>query len=549
MLRSMKKLSGYHVAATDGPVGHVQDFYFDDRLWKVRYLVVDTDTWLPNRRVLLAPIALGRPAWERREFPVLLTRDQVKNSPESGAHPPVSLQHQLALHRYYAWPLYWGSYDLAGPAGMGLPSIPSQPPSENPPADEGDPHLQSVKEVSGYHVEARDGGIGHVDDFIVDDQNWEFRYVVVETRNWLPGGKRVLLSPEWIERVEWPDEKIYVELTREGVRHSPEFRPEELIDREYERELYRHHGRQPYWEERAEPPQPAAATPAARPASKQISESQTATEIPSTERPGGGGDMLHPITLILGRELQARDGPAGKIEDLYFDERGWKIRYLLANAGNWANNRRFLVSAAVIGPGSWDRENRTVSVPLTRDELRGSPDFGNDMPRRGQERELHQYYGWPYYWAEETGFMGGRLPLPASAGAFPAATPERPAATSARGSDTPKGESDLRSIRNAMGFHLQASDGAIGHIDNFIFADDWTVRYAQIDTSNLPGGKSVLLASEWIRRIDWKDKKVFVDIDRKTIRNSPEYHPDKLNRDFESRLYEYHRRPGYWRAA
>lgn len=222
---------------------------------------------------------------------------------------------------------------------------------------------------------------------------------------------------------------------------------------------------------------------------------------------------MHPITMILGRELLAADGAAGKVEDVYFSEGDWKIRYLVVSAGSWANKRRFLISPSAITPGGWKADKKMLPARLTKDQLRGSPDLGDDVPRREQEKQLHDYYNWAYYWSET-------------------------------------GPAGLHSLRRAIGYHLQARDGEIGHVENFIFDEhDWTVRYAQVDTSNLPGGKRVLLAAAWLTGISWDRKKVQVDIGREIIRGSPEYHPDELNRDYEARLYDYHRRPGYWRAA
>ena len=75
------------------------------------------------------------------------------------------------------------------------------------------------KAVTGYHIEATDGEIGHVDGFVVDDEAWAIRYIEVATRNWWPG-KKVLVSPAWIERVSWPDSKVYAGLSREAIKSA-----------------------------------------------------------------------------------------------------------------------------------------------------------------------------------------------------------------------------------------------------------------------------------------------------------------------------------------
>jgi hypothetical protein len=111
----------------------------------------------------------------------------------------------------------------------------------------GDSRLRSARDVMGYYIEATDGDIGHVDDFLIDDSEWAIRYMIVDTRNWWPG-KKVLISPEWISQVSWPDSRVYVDLTREGVKTAPEYDPSRPVEREYETRLYRHHDRPSYWE-------------------------------------------------------------------------------------------------------------------------------------------------------------------------------------------------------------------------------------------------------------------------------------------------------------
>jgi hypothetical protein len=110
----------------------------------------------------------------------------------------------------------------------------------------GDPHLRGMGEVKDYHIQATDGEIGHLEDFIIDDQNWVIRYMVVDTRNWWPG-KKVLISPQWIDRVSWEESKVYAELSRQAIKSSPEYKDRLPITTEYESELYDHYGKTTYW--------------------------------------------------------------------------------------------------------------------------------------------------------------------------------------------------------------------------------------------------------------------------------------------------------------
>jgi sporulation protein YlmC with PRC-barrel domain len=109
-----------------------------------------------------------------------------------------------------------------------------------------DPHLRSTHNVSGYHIQAQDGEIGHVEDFIIDDETWAIRYLVINTQNWLPG-KKVLISPKWIERISWGESKVFVNLPREIIKLSPEYTEKSLITRDYETELHRYYNRKVYW--------------------------------------------------------------------------------------------------------------------------------------------------------------------------------------------------------------------------------------------------------------------------------------------------------------
>jgi hypothetical protein len=240
MLRSTNDLKGYRMRALDDHIGSASDLYFDDQSWAVRYLVVDTGKWLPGRLVLISPIALGQPDWKAQDIPVSLTRKQIEGSPGIQKDEPVTSQKQTALYDYYRWPTFW-PHGLEPPILYG-PADTKEPETQS----EGNPHLRSANEVTGYHIEARDGSIGHVEDLIIDDDAWEIRYIIVDTRNWLPG-KKVIVAPQWIEQVVWAQAKVHVNLTKEAVEHAPEYDPSQPVNREYEVRLYDYYGRPHYW--------------------------------------------------------------------------------------------------------------------------------------------------------------------------------------------------------------------------------------------------------------------------------------------------------------
>lgn len=250
MLRMANDLMGYLIRATDGEIGGVQDFLFDDREWTVRYIVVDTGTWLPGRRVLIAPEAFGEPRWFEREIPVGLTKQQVKDSPDVDTRRPVSRQHEAEVRRYYGWQPYW-----AVPAGGFITgaATPVMPPPTEPtersetagdaaPIAEERPHLRSMREVTGYGIAANDGDIGHIEDFVLDAERWRVVHAVVDTRRWLPG-KHVVLALDWIADIDWQDKKVHVDLPRSRIEGAPEFDGTQPVNEEYARVLYDYYGR------------------------------------------------------------------------------------------------------------------------------------------------------------------------------------------------------------------------------------------------------------------------------------------------------------------
>lgn len=252
MLRSLNEIKGYAMAAKDGDIGRCSDFLFDDRMWVIRYMVGDTRKWLPGRKVLLSPILLGEPDWQARRFPVNLNQDEIKRAPALEEDAPVSRQYEVEYFRHYKIPFYWvsdaawGAYLTPAAARAAAAGDEDREGEEFNP-HEGDPHLRSVNEVLNYVVEAADGVVGRVSDFIVDDVPWILRYLVFDTGTWLRG-RRVLVAPDWVTNVDWPQGRLYVSLTKEAVENSPEYDPSQPVNREYEARLYDFHGRPQYWE-------------------------------------------------------------------------------------------------------------------------------------------------------------------------------------------------------------------------------------------------------------------------------------------------------------
>jgi hypothetical protein len=267
MLRRATELIDYKLGAIDGEIGKVIEFYFDDHSWTIRYLVAETGGWLSLRQVLISPYALGPAKEDARVIPVDLTREQIEKSPSFNSDRPVSRQYERNYYSYYGWPGYW-----VGPYEWGLSPYPMRgrrdwseadrqaaddsygpgrahgldESSEARRATDEDPDLRSTADVTGRDIQAEDGEIGHVGDFVIDDETWAIRYLIVDTRNWWPG-KKVLISTRWIERISWAESKVFVNLTRDAIKRAPEYTERTLITRDHEIKLHRHYDREGYW--------------------------------------------------------------------------------------------------------------------------------------------------------------------------------------------------------------------------------------------------------------------------------------------------------------
>ena len=246
MLDRAETLQGYKLESLDGEIGGINEFYFDDQHWAVRYLVAETGNWLVGRQVLISPYALMLAVMnEEHHIAIDLTRKQIEESPSLDTDKPVSRQFEEAYYEYFGWPEYWGGPNMWG----AYPNIVRDREKwRNAVRGEKawDPHLRSSRELTGYDIQATDGEIGHVEDFVIDDETWAIRYLIVDTENFWPG-KKVLISPRWIERASWEEKKVFINLSREAIEHSPEYSEESLITREYEMGLHKHYNRQGYW--------------------------------------------------------------------------------------------------------------------------------------------------------------------------------------------------------------------------------------------------------------------------------------------------------------
>jgi sporulation protein YlmC with PRC-barrel domain len=241
MIKSLKELSGYKIVALDGEVGTVEDFFFDANEWTVRYLVVLAGSWLNRRHLLFSPASIGASEDQEDSLKINLNTERIEGSPPVDLERPISREKETELHEYYDWPLYWTNF---GPPSYPLVEMITEMRDKTGREESAQTagYLHSLEEVDSYNLEARDGSIGRIQDFLVDKTNWKIQYLVIETSAWLPG-RKVIIAPSWIEEIAWDEKTVRIDLTRETIRNSPEYDPETPLDLEYEEKLYSHYQR------------------------------------------------------------------------------------------------------------------------------------------------------------------------------------------------------------------------------------------------------------------------------------------------------------------
>jgi uncharacterized protein YrrD len=234
MEHNINNLLRYTMEATDGLIGDVKEFYFDDKTWHIRYLIVKTGGWLSGREVLISPVALLKEKWRNGLFPVNLTKKQISSSPDIDTDKPVARQQEIELYSHYQWESYWGSCFFGGGSmGVSMPfpvvdrKVLIEADKNHKHADD-DIHLRSTAIVTGYHIHATDEEIGHVNDFIIDDKTWQIKFIIVDTHNWF-GGKKVMVPVHLIKKIEWSDSMVFLDISMAAIEKCKLFAEEDFI--------------------------------------------------------------------------------------------------------------------------------------------------------------------------------------------------------------------------------------------------------------------------------------------------------------------------------
>ncbi len=232
MLISINQFKDFSIKAVDHNMGSPEGLYFDDTTWMIRYILLNTGNWLIERKVLLSPHSIENFDIKKHIINFKLTEDQIENGPSVEENRPVSRQHEIELSDYYNWPPYWLSPD----AGFMMPPV-VQPPvlagnfkeKKKHLKNEGwEPHLRSSREVTGYTIHAKDDSIGHIEDFLFDINTWYLKYIVIDTRNIFPGGKKVLVDILKTKYFKWSFSEAKLNVNKDYILNLPEFNPEDL---------------------------------------------------------------------------------------------------------------------------------------------------------------------------------------------------------------------------------------------------------------------------------------------------------------------------------
>lgn len=259
MLRKLKNLEGFSIHGRDADLGKAKDFYFDQHRFVLRYIVVDTGGWLKHEQTLISTDAFEKINYENKEILVDLSTEELEEGPGIDKNKPVSKVMEEKVVKHFDWPLYWTApHPSDGPAIQAGNAMREKlfkfdeltDEEKQAEEEEIESNLRSLNEIRGYHIQAQDKEFGHLEDLFVDEENWMIRYLLIDTRNILPG-KDVLIAPEWIRNISWNKEKIYVNKTKEEIKNAPEYKEEKsdyLVDREYEEDLYNHYNEIKYWQ-------------------------------------------------------------------------------------------------------------------------------------------------------------------------------------------------------------------------------------------------------------------------------------------------------------
>lgn len=243
MLRNLNSLVNRPVMAEGGRLGEVKGFFFDDRQWIVRYLIVETLSHSHSRETIISTAAFKGQDWNAGTLVTDLSLTQVRNGPEVELDRPLAIAQEERIARYFGWPVYWNALGAEVHRATVTPSGARAMVVER----ESTLHaLRGTREIRGFGIRAIDGEVGEIADLVADDASWQVHYLEIDTGTIL-SGKKVLLSPEWVESVDWYAHTVSVPLSKSTIKESPAYDPSEPITRTYEDKLFDYYKMPKYW--------------------------------------------------------------------------------------------------------------------------------------------------------------------------------------------------------------------------------------------------------------------------------------------------------------
>lgn len=243
----MKTILGYQMTTTNGETGKVKDLLLDEATWQVRYAEVEFGPLFSKRRMLVPREKLGKPDADYLTIPAMMSTDELADCPPLEENLPVSRVYEHKLNEHLQLINYWDQYYTTPTAIPGIThSI--QIKAKPSPGDVVDPSeintsLRSLRELQDYHVKTLDGELGHLEDLLMDDGNWSIPFLVVDTHNWIPWSRKVLLRIAWVDSFSYTEREVHVLLTTDMVKASPTYDSSMPVNEVYEKHYYDMKGR------------------------------------------------------------------------------------------------------------------------------------------------------------------------------------------------------------------------------------------------------------------------------------------------------------------
>jgi hypothetical protein len=254
--------------------------------------------------------------------------------------------------------------------------------------------------------------------------------------------------------------------------------------------------------------------------------------------------VLISLNKVLGHEIQATDNVIRKVRQFLFDDDQWVVRYLVVDTGNFLSRKDVLISLMSMKKIVW--HSKKIEVSMTKDQIEKSPDIDTQKPVSRQHEQVYfSYYGWPGYWGYAGPWSMGLYGIGYPPGQYTDRFLANQVDLYPKQSEQ---DSHLRSSKEVTGYGIDATDGSFGHVEDFIFDDQsWTIRYLVIDTKNYWPSPSAIIASDWIRSINWSALKVAIELNGAVVKSAPEFNTDvPVTRDYEKKLYQFYKRIPYW---